>query len=137
MSDFEIFEGKTLSSLFKDIHDNSVEKKDQIELLIKKLEPLIKNLGDATIVVPLIKEYLDVSVKNDEQLVKIATIVQRLVSSQARTGSVDSELITEDEKKQLLAELEDVAMDVQDKIDEVQSKTSGDIQSGKTSYREN
>ena len=71
MSDFEIFKGKTLSSLFKDIHDNSVEKKDQIEVLIKKLEPLIKNLGDATIVVPLIKEYLDVSVKNDEQLVKI------------------------------------------------------------------
>ena len=122
MSDFEIFEGKTLSSLFKDIHDNSVEKKDQIELLIKKLEPLIKNVGDATIVVPLIKEYLDVGVKNDEQLVKIATIVQRLVSSQARTGSADHEMISEDEKKQLLSELENVAFDVQDKIDEIESK---------------
>ena len=127
MSDFEIFEGKTLSSLFKDIHDNSVEKKDQIELLIKKLEPLIKNVGDATIVVPLIKEYLDVGVKNDEQLVKIATIVQRLVSSQARTGSADHEMISEDEKKQLLSELENVAFDVQDKIDEIESKTDRNV----------
>ena len=127
MSDFEIFEGKTLSSLFKDIHDNSVEMKDQIELLIKKLEPLIKNVGDATIVVPLIKEYLDVGVKNDEQLVKIATIVQRLVSSQARTGSADHEMISEDEKKQLLSELENVAFDVQDKIDEIESKTDRNV----------
>ena len=127
MSDFEIFEGKTLSSLFKDIHDNSVEKKDQIELLIKKLEPLIKNVGDATIVVPLIKEYLDVGVKNDEQLVKIATIVQRLVSSQARTGSADHEMISEDEKKQLLSELENVAFDVQDKMDEIESRTDREI----------
>ena len=127
MSDFEIFEGKTLSSLLKYIHDNSVEKKDQIELLIKKLEPLIKNVGDATIVVPLIKEYLDVSVKNDEQLVKIATIVQRLVSSQARTGSADHEMISEDEKKQLLSELENVAFDVQDKIDEIESKTDRNV----------
>ena len=127
MSDFEIFEGKTLSSLFKDIHDNSVEKKDQIEVLIKKLEPLIKNVGDATIVVPLIKEYLDVGVKNDEQLVKIATIVQRLVSSQARTGSADHEMISEDEKKQLLSELENVAFDVQDKIDEIESKTDRNV----------
>ena len=127
MSDFEIFEGKTLSSLFKDIHDNSVEKKDQIEVLIKKLEPLIKNIGDATIVVPLIKEYLDVSVKNDEQLVKIATIVQRLVSSQARTGTTDHEMISEDEKKQLLSELENVAFDVQDKMDEIESRTDREI----------
>ena len=127
MSDFEIFAGKNLSSLFKDIHDNSVEKKDQIELLIKKLEPLIKNVGDATIVVPLIKEYLDVGVKNDEQLVKIATIVQRLVSSQARTGSADHEMISEDEKKQLLSELENVAFDVQDKMDEIESRTDREI----------
>lgn len=91
--------------------------------MIKKLEPLIKNLGDATIVVPLIKEYLDVSVKNDEQLVKIATIVQRLVSSQAKTGGSDHEMISEDEKKQLLSELENVAFDVQDKIDSLESRS--------------
>ena len=130
MSDFEIFEGKTLSSLFKDIHDNSVEKKDQIEVLIKKLEPLIKNIGDATIVVPLIKEYLDVSVKNDEQLVKIATIVQRLVSSQARTGTTDNEMISEDEKKQWLSELENVAFDVQDKMDEIEARTDREVTDG-------
>ena len=121
------FKGKTLSSLFKDIHDNSVEKKDQIEVLIKKLEPLIKNIGDATIVVPLIKEYLDVSVKNDEQLVKIATIVQSLVRSQARTGGTDHEMISEDEKKQLLSELENVAFDVQDKMDEIESRTDRNV----------
>tara|TARA_Y100001938_G_C7783241_1_gene278947 strand:+ start:73 stop:315 length:243 start_codon:yes stop_codon:yes gene_type:complete len=77
--------------------------------------------------VPLIKEYLDVSVKNDEQLVKIATIVQRLVSSQARAGTTDHEMISEDEKKQLLSELENVAFDVQDKMDEIEARTDREV----------
>ena len=124
MSDFEIFEGKTLSSLFKDIHDNSVEKKDQIEVLIKKLEPLIKNIGDATIVVPLIKEYLDVSVKNDEQLVKIAGIVQRMVATENKAGSEDEFGLSEAEKEQLMAAVNDVADDVQKYSDEIENQVS-------------
>lgn len=77
-SSVELFEGKSLSDLFKEIYDNSVAKKQQIKELIASLATLVEGIGDATLLVPLIKEYLEIGVKNDEQLIKLAQIVQRL-----------------------------------------------------------
>jgi hypothetical protein len=109
--DIEIFKGKSFSDLMKDIYSNSSKKDRQINMLIGELRPLIKNVGDATIIVPLIKEYLEVGVKNDEHLVKLAAVVQRLVSTsnrvQAETGN--SWMLSEEEKKQLMGELDEIA----------------------------
>jgi hypothetical protein len=95
----------------KDVYDNSKKKDRQINMLIGELRPLIKNVGDATVIVPLIKEYLEVGVKNDEALVKLAAVVQRLISTnnrvQAETGN--SWMLSEEEKKQLLGELDTIA----------------------------
>ena len=108
--DIELFKGKTFSELMKDVYDNSKKKERQINLLIGELKPLIKNVGDATLIVPLIKEYLEVGVKNDEHLVKLAAVVQRLISSnakaQAETGT--SYMLSEEEKQQLLGELNSI-----------------------------
>lgn len=108
--DIEIFKGKSFSDLLKDIYANSQKKDRQINVLIAELRPLIKNIGDATVIVPLIKEYLEVGVKNDEHLVKLAAVVQRLVSTnskvQADTGQ--SWLLSEEEKQQLLDELDSI-----------------------------
>jgi predicted nucleotide-binding protein (sugar kinase/HSP70/actin superfamily) len=108
--DIEIFKGKKFSDLMKDIYSNSSKKDRQINMLIGELRPLIKNIGDATVIVPLIKEYLEVGVKNDEHLVKLAAVVQRLVSTnnrvQAETGN--SWMLSEEEKKQLLGELDEI-----------------------------
>lgn len=108
--DIEIFKGKTFSDLMKDIYSNSSKKDRQINMLIGELRPLITNVGDATVIVPLIKEYLEVGVKNDDHLVKLAAVVQRLVSTnnrvQAETGN--SWMLTEEEKKQLMGELEEL-----------------------------
>lgn len=82
----ELFEGKNLSDLFKEIYDNSANKREQIKNLISSLSPLVQGIGDATILVPLIKEYLDIGVKNDEQLIKLAQIVQRLSSDKKQAG---------------------------------------------------
>jgi len=98
--EFELFKGTSFSDLMKDIYHNSKKKDRQINTLIHELQPLIKNIGDATIIVPLIKEYLDVSVKNDEALVKLAAIVQRLVGS--ATSSNDEFGMTDEEKQRLL-----------------------------------
>ena len=35
--DFEIFEGKSLSDVFKDIYDNSKRNKEQLEVLMKEV----------------------------------------------------------------------------------------------------
>ena len=107
--DHEIFKGKSFSNLLEDIYKNSIKKEKQITALIKDLQPMIKSIGDATVIVPIIKEYLEVGVKNDEHLIKMAAIVQRAM---ARSESNDggNMLLTEEEKKHLLEtvqELED------------------------------
>lgn len=85
----ELFEGKNLSDLFKEIYDNSTAKRQQIKELIASLAPLIEGIGDATLLVPLIKEYLEIGVKNDEQLIKLAQIVQRMDSGKKQGSSED------------------------------------------------
>jgi hypothetical protein len=108
--DIELFKGKTFSELMKDVYDNSKKKERQINLLIAELKPLIKNVGDATLIVPLIKEYLEVGVKNDEHLVKLAAVVQRLISANTRVQSETGGnwILTDEEKQQLLSELDSI-----------------------------
>lgn len=85
--DKEIFKGKTLSDLFGEIYDNSKETKGQVKALIGELKPLIENIGDATLIVPMIKEYMEIGVKNDDALIKLATIIQRIESAAAKGES--------------------------------------------------
>lgn len=106
-TDFEIFSNKKFSDLLKDIYDNSRKKDRQINLLISELKPLVKSTNDASMIVPLIKEYLEVGVKNDEHLVKLAAIVQRVMSN-SQTGSDDGFIISEEEKNQILQAIESV-----------------------------
>lgn len=90
--DKEIFKGKTLSDLFGEIYENSKETKGQVKSLIQELKPLIENIGDATLIVPMIKEYMEIGVKNDEHLIKLATVIQRIETAQAKgdsTGDFD------------------------------------------------
>ena len=94
-----IFDNKTFSDLLKEIHTNQKKKGKQIGQLIAELRPLIQNLGDATVVVPLIKEYMEISVKNDDHLLKMAAIVQRLSTGNAASGGGD--MLTEEEMNQL------------------------------------
>ena len=108
-----IFEGKTSSDVFKEIYSNSKKKDKQINSLIAELKPLIQNIGDAPVVVPLIKEYLEVSVKNDEHLIKMMAVIQRLNNSNA-SGGGDS-LLTDEELKQLQQIAEEIAKDEPEK----------------------
>jgi hypothetical protein len=100
MFDDEIFDGKKFSDLLKEIHTNSKRKEKQINSLIAQLQPLVKNITDATILVPLIKDYLDVGVKNDDALIKMAGIIQRAMSRTASEG--EDFTLTADERNQLL-----------------------------------
>ena len=112
----EVFKGKSLSDLFSEIYDNSRKKDKQISTLISELKPLIEDVGDATLVVPMIKEYLEIGVKNDEQLVKIATIVQRLETSMQKGSGSDGDWF-DTEELQALLEDNDV---IEEKIESVQ-----------------
>jgi len=117
-TEFELFKGTTFSDLMKDIYHNSKRKSRQIEGLIKELQPMINNVGDATVIVPMIKDYLEVSVKNDDALVKLAAVVQRLVAGNKRDEE-GSLLLTDEERDQLLktAEEEIEKLKTDDKVE--------------------
>lgn len=73
-----IFDKKTVSDVLKEVYSNSKAKEKQINALIGELKPLVENIGDARLVVPMIKEYLEIGVKNDEHLIKMLAVVQKL-----------------------------------------------------------
>ena len=99
-----VFGGKKFSDILEEIYNNQKKKDKQISALIAELKPLVQEIGDATLIVPLIKEYLEISVKNDEQLIKMATIIQRIMSN---NGTAEGGFgISEEEKTQLLAEID-------------------------------
>ena len=98
-----VFKNKKFSDILSEIYDNQKKKEKQITGLISELKPLISDIGDATLIVPLIKEYMEIGVRNDEQLIKMATIVQRALNN---SNSDDSLGISEEEKAELMAELD-------------------------------
>jgi len=106
-----IFDDKSFSDLLKEIHKNQSKKSKQLASLIAELRPLITSLGDATVVVPLIKEYMEISVKNDDQLIKMAAIVQRLSTGTTSTG--DGGMLTEEEMEQLQQVAEEISKTVE------------------------
>ena len=119
-NDYEIFEGKTLSDVFKDIYDNSKTNKQQLELLMKEVVGFIKDGDTAVQIIPMLKEYLEINVKNDEQLVKLATIVQRITAAEKRVSDSGDEFgLSEAEKEQLMNAIESDVQELQTKQDEV------------------
>ena len=120
--DYEIFEGKSLSSLFKDIYENTEYNRKQLDILTKELVQFIKDGDTAIQIVPMIKEYLEINVKNDDHLVKMAGIVQRLISAENRGGAEDEYGLSDDEKQQLLSGIEDTIKDIQIESDKIHKK---------------
>jgi hypothetical protein len=123
--DTEIFKGKSFANLAEDIYSTSKKKETQINLLIAELKPLIQNIGDATIIVPLIKDYLEIGVKNDELIVKLSALVQRMIANNG-SGNESDFGISEDEKKQLLETLGEIE-ELDKSVENTKVKTSESI----------
>jgi len=121
-NDYEIFEGKTLSSLFKDIYKNSEYNRKQLDVLTKEIVGFIKDGDTAVQIVPMIKEYLEINVKNDEMLVKMAGIVQKIIASEQKIGSENEFGLSDTEKEQLIKGIDEVVIDLQKHSDKVTSE---------------
>ena len=100
-----VFGKKKVSDIMKEIYDNSRNKKEQISALVGELQPLVENIGDATLVVPMIKEYLEVGVKNDEHLIKLVALVQRLEGGNKNS---ESEYFNPEELAKLMEQSEEL-----------------------------
>lgn len=133
-AEFQLFDGKNLSSLFRDIYENQQNKKKNISDLIESLRKLIKNVGEATVIAPIIKDLIEVSVKNDDHLIKLATIAQRLAAAEAK-GIGEDGWLSETEKAQLLNEMEDTINQVEEKNKERLSDIEIEIEEIKTKVK--
>ena len=123
--DKEIFEGKTFQDLTKDIYENTTKRKVQIDLLISEIHGFITTIDDVVMVAPIIKEYMDTAVRNDEHLVKLAGVLQRIISK-SQGESDESMLLTDEEKAELMGTLQDTVNDLQnesDKLEGIKNKT--------------
>ena len=116
-TEFQLFDGKNLSSLFKDIYENQQNKKKNISDLIESLRKLIRNVGEATVIAPIIKDLIEVSVKTDDHLIKLATIAHRLAAAEAK-GSGEYGGLSENDEAQLLQDMADTITAVDDKAKE-------------------
>ena len=121
-TDFELFPGKNLSGLFKDIYENQQNKKQRISELIAEMKKVIRHAGDMAVIGPIIKDLVDTSVKNDDSLIKMAAIAQRIIGAQNKSEG-DSGFLSDDEKEQLLKQLDETIHEVADeqelKVDEL------------------
>ena len=126
----EIFKGKTFQDLTKDIYENTQKKKTQIDLLISEIHGFIQTIDDVVMVAPIIKEYMEVSVKNDEHLVKLAGVLQRIIS---KSGGADEEsmLLSDSEKDELMSTLQDTVNDLQNESDRLTNIKDKTIDLGK------
>ncbi len=98
-----VFGNKTFSNVLEEIYNNQKKKEKQVSTLVNELKEMIEDIGDATLLVPLIKEYLEIGVKNDDLLIKMAALAQRALAAESVGESLT---ISEEEKQQLLAEIE-------------------------------
>ena len=123
----EIFEGKTFQDLTKDIYENTTKRKTQIDLLISEIHGFITTIDDVVLVAPIIKEYMEVSVKNDEHLVKLAGVLQRILAK-SKGESDESSLLSESEKEELMLTLQETVDDLQNektRLDNIKDKQKG------------
>ena len=110
-SQIKLFGKKNFSDLLKEIHVNQKDKEAQLRSLIEGLKPLITSPGEATMIVPLIKEYMELAIKNDDHLIKMASVVQRALNSKFADGD---ELLTDADKEMLFSTLQELDTKVED-----------------------
>ena len=110
-SQIKLFGKKNFSDLLKEIHVNQKDKEAQLRSLIEGLKPLITSPGEATMIVPLIKEYMELAIKNDDHLIKMASVVQRALNSKIADGD---ELLTDADKEMLFSTLQELDTKVED-----------------------
>ena len=116
----EIFEGKTFQDLTIDIYENTTKRKVQIDLLISEIHGFITTIDDVVMVAPIIKEYMDTAVRNDEHLVKLAGVLQRIISK-SQGDNDESMLLSDEEKEELMGTLQDTVQDLQNESDRLES----------------
>jgi hypothetical protein len=117
--DFEIFKGKSFKDLCKDIYSNQIRRKEQIDILISDLRKFVAKIDDTIIIIPLIKSYIDAANVNDEHLIKLAAIIQKVIIAENQVQSAQGMGLSAEEQKSLLEEVEKERKDLNKELNKI------------------
>ena len=109
-TEFEIFKGKSFKDLCKDIYANQLHRKDQIEILINDLRKMCTKIDDAPLIIPFIKDYINAANVNDEHLIRLAAIIQKLIVADDQSKLASGGLgLSDEERRRIMEELDAIA----------------------------
>ena len=104
--DFEIFKGKSFKDLCRDIYANQLHRKEQLEILINDLRKMCQKIDDAPLIIPFIKDYINAANVNDEHLIRLAAIIQKLIVADEQAKAASGGLgMSDEERRQIMAEM--------------------------------
>lgn len=120
MDNITLFEGYSMEDLYKQVVSNTRQNRNSLKATIDKLAQYIKNILDVQMISPQISSYMNILVKNDQMLVKLATVAAKLnaISTKYYRNQDDNDLTEEDKR---------IAMDLASKqmvsiLDELRSQ---------------
>ena len=106
--EFEIFKGKSFKDLCRDIYGNQLHRKEQIEQLINDLRKMCTKIDDAPLIIPFIKDYINAANVNDEHLIRLAAIIQKLIVAEEEVKASGGMGLSEEERRNIMIELESI-----------------------------
>jgi hypothetical protein len=101
----EIFKGKTIADLVEEVYNKHKNQDSTIKQEIMRLADMIETPGDAIVIVPLLKGFMDSSLKNDEVLMKLLALFQKASAEAKKEGAEDNGILTEKDIEQLFSEV--------------------------------
>lgn len=136
--DVTAFGETSLGDILEEAHNRSQEQKEIVERLVDQLSDLMESEEDAVALVPLIKEYLEINVQNNEQLVKIAQVIQRMYNASIKQSGDDGGGgvgFTDEEKEELRGiaeemgeeEMEDLMGEAKKKVKQIDKEEELDV----------
>ena len=132
----EVFKGTSFQDLMEEIHGHATSKRSQISNLMQKLSDMVTEPSHAAMMAPLFKDLMDVAVKNDEHPVKMATIMQRVMSAKASNAPNAMESFFSEEDKKALMQEARAAAEEDDEADNVLQKMESAIEEAQQTFEE-
>jgi len=104
---YELFEDKSISDVFKEIHKNAANTRSNAKGMVDSLKKYVTSIESATVIAPLIREYMEIIIRSDEQLIKLNDSAIRLIKEGKVASTEGPGFLSDDEKKQLLKDTDD------------------------------
>lgn len=100
-----VFDDKSLADVLKEVYQNTVVKRETLDDVVEQLRSYMTSPGDAMVLAPMIKDLLEVSTRNEENLLKIASVVVRIHNGAKNVNIQSNTFLISDEEREYLQRL--------------------------------